>query len=94
MPPAASPAAKVTECCSAIATSKYCLGNFSANSRIPEPSRIAGVMAQNLLSFFALSQRKRPNTEAKVSRFVEETPSSRLNLGTPWYLVGSFSAGS
>ena len=47
-----SPVAKVTACCSAIATSKYCFGKRWENSTIPEPSRIAGVIPIILESFF------------------------------------------
>ena len=49
------PAANVTECCSAMATSKYLSGYFWLKSTSPEPSRIAGVIATKVSSFSAIS---------------------------------------
>ena len=53
-PSQASPAARVTECCSAIPTSIYLSGNFSEKFTSPDPSLIAGVIAKTLESFFAI----------------------------------------
>ena len=55
-------AAKVTLCCSAIATSKNLSGCCSENSTIPDPSDIAGVMATNLSSIFAVKFNQSPKT--------------------------------
>ena len=44
-PSQAMPAAKVMACCSAMATSKKRFGYWAANLTMPEPSHMAGVMA-------------------------------------------------
>ena len=59
-PSAARPAAKVTACCSAMATSKYLSGKRFEYSTKPEPSRIAGVMATMLGSRSAMSHSHLP----------------------------------
>ena len=55
MPPAASPAAKVIACSSAIPTSKNLFGKCLANVESPVPSAMAAVIATTLSSFLAIS---------------------------------------
>ncbi|SSQ10976.1 Uncharacterised protein [Acinetobacter baumannii] len=61
-PSHAIPAASVTACCSAIATSKKRCGNCLANLTMPEPSHIAGVIASKRSSCAASSHNHSPNT--------------------------------
>ena len=71
-PSHAIPAAKVTECCSAMATSKKRSGNFWAYCTIPDPSHIAGVM---------------PTTRSSRSRQITE-PLSKYVLIFGWLGFG------
>ena len=66
LPAIAIPVASVTACCSAIATSKYCSGYSLEKRTMPEPSRIAGVIAISLGSCAAISHRKSPKIFEKV----------------------------
>jgi hypothetical protein len=61
-PSAASPAAKVTACCSAMPTSKARSGNTSAKRSSPVPDGIAAVMATIFGSARASSIRACANT--------------------------------
>ncbi len=62
IPSHASPAANVTECCSAMPTSKYRSGCSCEKRTSPDPSRIAGVIATSRGSAVAMSHSQSPKT--------------------------------
>ena len=95
-PSHASPAAKVTACCSAIPTSKNLSGCSFENSFSPVPSGIAAVIATIFLSFLACIVNSLANIFVYDAIFELDLfclPVGMSNLLTPWNLSDEFSAG-
>ena len=92
IPPAASPAAKATRCPSDMPTSKKRPGNSAANGESPVPSRIPAVRATMRESRRASSDSAFPKTSLHPS-FFGAVGRADAPPETPWYAVGSSSAG-
>jgi len=90
----AKPAAKVTECCSAIPTSKNLLGNLFSKGVKPVPEDIAAVIATTSGLFSAISQIVFPKTSLQLFfPLAGKVPLSASKGSTPWKRTVSFSAG-
>ena len=85
-PRIASPAAKVTACCSAMPTSKKRSGKRCANSSRPVDDAIAAVIATIRSSASAASQSASPKTSVQSIPFLRAVPLSGSNVDTPWNL--------
>ena len=96
MPSAASPAAKVAACCSAMPTSNVRLGKRRPNLSMPVPPGMAAVMATTERSVAAMSISESAKTEVYegvLAGAVSFLPVATSNFGTPWYLSDAASAG-
>src|SRR5215469_5520745 len=95
MPSAASPAAKVTACCSAMPTSKQRFGNFSPKRFSPVPDGIAAVIATMRSSASASLINDLANTdvyEGVVDFDLTCAPVTTSNLATLCHLSSACSA--
>ncbi len=98
-PCVASPAAKVTACCSQMPTSTNRSGWRVQKQLVPVPSGMAAVMAMTRASSSASMHRVSPNTSVKLgsagaSASLAALPVSGSKRPTPWKWVGLVSAGA
>ena len=86
-PRIASPAAKVTACCSAMPTSKKRSGKRCENSSSPVDDAIAAVIATMRSSASAASQSASPKTSVQSSALLGRSAAVRIERRDPMELV-------